>query len=126
VIQIMTTLLAYAVTVLSLIFIIILAFQRATECFQDLVCKWRNASMQLARRELGSDIAGQAYWFSESKETMELMKIMGLELSKNGCFSSDALREKWRDALKKLEALPHAEGKCDLPHVKGKKLEAAE
>jgi hypothetical protein len=26
----------------------------------------------------------------------------------------------------KLEALPHTEGKSDLPHAKGKKLEAAE
>lgn len=53
-------------------------------------------------RRVGINIESCAWWFSESEETMELIKILGNDLSRTGNAYIDPnyIRDKWRDKLK--------------------------
>lgn len=59
------------------------------------------AAQRNARQRLGQEIAGQAHWFSESKETQAALYVIGRNLMEHPDYYYDAanIREKWRKKL---------------------------
>ncbi len=55
-----------------------------------------------ARKNLGHDLISRSYWMSESKEAMEIMKVLGKNINNHydGIFEISNVRDEWRSAVK--------------------------
>ncbi len=58
----------------------------------------RNDSYQLAKREVGDQLIGHSWWFSESHETQTAIKMIGEGLTRNRLDVSE-IREEWRKEI---------------------------
>lgn len=50
-----------------------------------------------ARKELGKEICGGSYWYSEDKDAESLVHQMGLYIMQHGRCNENKIRENWRE-----------------------------
>lgn len=69
----------------------------ATDKLTRLYNRLISNAVDLTRREVGTRLIQESYWYNEDEAVMSAIAIIGRKLSQNGYYNVDDARKEWRE-----------------------------
>jgi len=85
---------------LLIIFLLMMGFSACLDSINAFRDRWKWDAHSLIRRDVGQELIGVSYWFSENKEAQEAIKVVGEHYLRNGNCATSTARDTWKDRLK--------------------------